>query len=66
MIFVSVGTNEARFDRLLRAVAELPHGDERLVQHGHSIAIPGAGAELVDFLSFDAMVESRSARCASS
>ncbi len=24
MIFVSVGTNEARFDRLLRAVAELP------------------------------------------
>lgn len=55
MIFVSVGTNEARFDRLLRAVAELPGEDPRLVQHGHSIAIPGAAVELVDFLAFDEM-----------
>ena len=36
MIFVSVGTNEARFDRLLRAVAELPLDEELVVQHGHS------------------------------
>ena len=57
MIFVSVGTNEARFDRLLRAVAGLPGSDERLVQHGHSTAIPGPGVELVDFLAFDAMTE---------
>ena len=57
MIFVSVGTNEARFDRLLQAVANLPGNHESLVQHGHSIAIPGATVELVDFLAFDAMVE---------
>ena len=57
MIFVSVGTNEARFDRLLRAVADLPADEDRLVQHGHSIAIAGAGVELVDFLSFDEMTE---------
>jgi len=57
MIFVSVGTNEARFDRLLRAVAGLPGGDELLVQHGHSSAIPGDRVELVDFLTFDAMAD---------
>jgi UDP-N-acetylglucosamine transferase subunit ALG13 len=55
MIFVSVGTNEARFDRLLRAVADLRTDEERLVQHGHSTAFPGEGVELVDFLSFDEM-----------
>jgi UDP-N-acetylglucosamine transferase subunit ALG13 len=55
MIFVSVGTNEARFDRLLRAVADLPAEEERLVQHGHSTPFPGVGVELVDFLSFDEM-----------
>jgi UDP-N-acetylglucosamine transferase subunit ALG13 len=57
MIFVSVGTNEARFDRLLRAVAELPGGDRRLIQHGYSIPIPGANVELVDFLAFDELAD---------
>ena len=58
MIFVTVGTNEARFDRLLHAVAELPTATRSVVvQHGHSIADPAPRAELVDFLSFDAMVE---------
>ena len=57
MIFVSVGTNEARFDRLLHAVADLPADEERLVQHGHSSAFPGAGVELVDFLTFDEMTD---------
>lgn len=56
MIFVSVGTNEARFDRLLRAVAELPLDEELVVQYGHSRAVERHGAELVDFLSFEAMV----------
>jgi UDP-N-acetylglucosamine transferase subunit ALG13 len=56
MIFVSVGTNEARFDRLLRAVAELPLDEELIVQHGHSARIERDGAELVDFLSFEEMV----------
>jgi UDP-N-acetylglucosamine transferase subunit ALG13 len=55
MIFVSVGTNEARFDRLLRAVAELPGDEERLVQHGHSTAMAAPGTTLVDFFGFDEM-----------
>jgi UDP-N-acetylglucosamine transferase subunit ALG13 len=55
VIFVSVGTNEARFDRLLRAVAELPHDEELLIQHGHSAPPAREGARLVDFLSFDEM-----------
>jgi len=56
MIFVSVGTNEARFDRLLRAVAGLQVDEELIVQHGHSARIERPGTELVDFLSFEQMV----------
>jgi beta-1,4-N-acetylglucosaminyltransferase len=56
MIFVTVGTNEARFDRLLRAVAELSIDEELVVQHGHSSPICPLHAELVDFLSFEHMV----------
>jgi exopolysaccharide biosynthesis glucuronosyltransferase PssE len=56
MIFVSVGTNEARFDRLLRAVAALPLDEELVVQHGHSGPIERPGSELIDFLSFEEMV----------
>ena len=57
MIFVSVGTNEARFDRLLRAVAQLPGDEELVVQHGHSAAIERDGAELVAFYPFEQMGE---------
>ncbi len=57
MIFVSVGTNEARFDRLLRAVAELPIDEQLLVQHGHSSPIAAPHAELIDFLPFEGMIE---------
>jgi UDP-N-acetylglucosamine--N-acetylmuramyl-(pentapeptide) pyrophosphoryl-undecaprenol N-acetylglucosamine transferase len=56
MIFVSVGTNEARFDRLLRAVAGLGAGEELVVQHGPSPVRP-TGATCVDFLSFEQMTE---------
>jgi UDP-N-acetylglucosamine transferase subunit ALG13 len=56
VIFVSVGTNEARFDRLLEAVAALPLDEETIVQHGHSAAVGPPGAQLVDFLTFDEMV----------
>lgn len=56
MIFVTVGTTEARFDRLLVAVDGLGAGEELVVQHGPS-AIRPAGATAVDFLSFDEMVE---------
>jgi UDP-N-acetylglucosamine transferase subunit ALG13 len=57
VIFVSVGTNEARFDRLLEAVAALPVREEMIVQHGHSAALGPPGAQLVDFLTFDEMVD---------
>jgi len=63
MIFVSVGTNEARFDRLLHAVAELQLEEKLLVQHGHSVRVERPHTELVDFLPFEGMVEAiRAAR----
>ena len=63
MIFVSVGTNEARFDRLLHAVAELQLPERLLIQHGHSIRLERPESELVDFLPFEDMVDAiRSAR----
>jgi UDP-N-acetylglucosamine transferase subunit ALG13 len=57
MILVTVGTNEARFDRLLRAVAGLSVAEPFVVQHGHSAAVGPSGATLVDFLPFDELVE---------
>lgn len=56
MIFVSVGTNEARFDRLLEAVEALGTGEEVVVQHGPSPVRP-ANATCVDYLSFEEMTE---------
>jgi UDP-N-acetylglucosamine transferase subunit ALG13 len=56
MIAVSVGTNEARFDRLLEWVAELPRGEELVVQHGPSAVRP-AHATCVAFMPFDRLVE---------
>jgi UDP-N-acetylglucosamine transferase subunit ALG13 len=52
-VLVTVGTNEAPFDRLLKAVSGLDLGGERvIVQHGASSVRP-AGSECVDFLPFD-------------
>jgi UDP-N-acetylglucosamine transferase subunit ALG13 len=56
VIFVTVGTNEARFDRLLAALDGLPAGTELFVQHGPSSIRP-AGAVCAEYLSFDEMVE---------
>ncbi|MGH3072853.1 MAG: glycosyltransferase [Gaiellaceae bacterium] len=56
MIFVSVGTNEARFDRLLRAVDGLDAPDGLVVQHGPSPVRP-RGATCVDYLSFEDMTD---------
>jgi UDP-N-acetylglucosamine--N-acetylmuramyl-(pentapeptide) pyrophosphoryl-undecaprenol N-acetylglucosamine transferase len=56
MIFVSVGTNEARFDRLVHAVEGIGAGEEMIVQHGPSPVRP-AGATCVDYLSFEEMTE---------
>jgi UDP-N-acetylglucosamine transferase subunit ALG13 len=64
MIFVSVGTNEARFDRLLEAIGAVGAAEEVVVQHGPSPVRP-PGATCVDFLSFEEMTDHlRAARVA--
>jgi beta-1,4-N-acetylglucosaminyltransferase len=56
MIFVTTGTNEAPFDRLLRAVGQLARQEETVVQYGSSSLRP-EGASCVAFLPFDELVE---------
>jgi beta-1,4-N-acetylglucosaminyltransferase len=55
VIFVTVGTNEASFDRLLNALDSLPTGTPLLVQHGPSSVRP-EGADCAPYLSFDETV----------
>lgn len=55
MIFVSVGTHEAPFDRMLRAIYELDLDEELVVQHGPS-AIRSERAIEAEYLSFDEVV----------
>ena len=63
MIFVTVGTNEARFDRLLQAVASLEVDEKVLVQHGHSTPVLAPRVRPVEFLPYERMVETiRAAR----
>jgi UDP-N-acetylglucosamine transferase subunit ALG13 len=52
MILVTVGTNEARFDRLLHAFDSSPFDEELFVQHGPSPIRP-RGATCVDYLPYD-------------
>jgi UDP-N-acetylglucosamine transferase subunit ALG13 len=56
MIFVSVGTHEAPFDRLLCAVSELGLDEELVVQHGPSSARCDRALEF-EYLSFDEVVD---------
>ena len=56
MIFVSVGTHEAPFDRMLRAVDELEIDEQIVIQHGPS-NVRCARAIESEFLSFDEVVE---------
>jgi UDP-N-acetylglucosamine transferase subunit ALG13 len=56
MIFVTVGTNEAPFDRLLHALTYVPGDEEIVVQHGFSRVRP-AQATCFQFLPFEALVE---------
>jgi UDP-N-acetylglucosamine transferase subunit ALG13 len=56
VIFVTVGTNEARFDRLLEALEGLPADAELFVQHGPSPIRP-PGATCTDYVSFEEMAE---------
>jgi len=55
MIFVSVGTHEAPFDRMLHMVYGLDLQDELVVQHGPSV-IRSEKAVEADYLSFDQVV----------
>jgi UDP-N-acetylglucosamine transferase subunit ALG13 len=56
MIFVSVGTHEAPFDRLLRAVYDLELDDELVVQYGPSSIRSDRAAEFA-YLPFDEVVD---------
>jgi UDP-N-acetylglucosamine transferase subunit ALG13 len=57
VIFVTVGTNEARFDRLLRGIEDLGRDEEVLVQHGHTPPTGCPNCIFVDFLPFEQMLE---------
>ena len=56
MIFVSVGTHETPFDRLLQAISELKLDEELVVQHGLS-AVRCDGAIEFDYLPFDRVLD---------
>lgn len=56
MIFVTVGTNEAPFDRLLHAVDELELDEEVVVQHGASSVRPRY-ATCIESLPFTDLVD---------
>jgi UDP-N-acetylglucosamine transferase subunit ALG13 len=55
MIFVSVGTHEAPFDRMLRAVYDLELDEELVVQHGPS-TVRSEHATESEFLPFEDVV----------
>jgi UDP-N-acetylglucosamine transferase subunit ALG13 len=62
MIFVTVGTNEAPFDRLLKAVAGLVLEEELVVQRGSS-AVPIPHARCFESLPFEELLDyARAAR----
>jgi UDP-N-acetylglucosamine transferase subunit ALG13 len=56
VIFVTVGTNEAAFDRLVDAAGVLPGDEELVIQRGASRVDPARG-DAVDFLPFDTLVD---------
>jgi UDP-N-acetylglucosamine transferase subunit ALG13 len=56
VIFVTVGMNEAPFDRILEVLDGLDLDEELVVQHGASAVRP-AGATCLGFLDFDEVVD---------
>jgi UDP-N-acetylglucosamine transferase subunit ALG13 len=56
MILVTVGTNEQRFDRLVRAVAELRVDEPLVVQYGAS-RVPHGMGRWIEFVPFDELAE---------
>jgi UDP-N-acetylglucosamine transferase subunit ALG13 len=55
MIFATVGTNEAPFDRLVTALGSLGVDEELVIQCGASAVRP-QGARCVEFIPFDELV----------
>jgi UDP-N-acetylglucosamine transferase subunit ALG13 len=55
MIFVTTGTTEHRFDRLVRAARTLPDDEELIVQYGSSIEVAGPHGRWEAFMSFEEM-----------
>jgi beta-1,4-N-acetylglucosaminyltransferase len=56
VIVVTVGTNEAAFDRLVAALDDVPPGEELIAQCGSSLLRPSR-ASCVDFLPFEEVVK---------
>jgi UDP-N-acetylglucosamine transferase subunit ALG13 len=56
MIFVTVGSSELPFDRLLQEVGRLPTDEPLVVQHGPS-KIPPSNATCIEFMSFSDVIE---------
>jgi UDP-N-acetylglucosamine transferase subunit ALG13 len=56
MIFVTVGTNEAPFDRLLAALGEIDTTETIVVQHGSSTVRPNR-TTCLDFLPYDDLID---------
>ena len=56
MIFITVGTNHARFDRLLAPFLSWDGHEELVVQHGPSSLRPAMAASCMDFLPFEESV----------
>jgi UDP-N-acetylglucosamine transferase subunit ALG13 len=56
VIFVTVGTNEARFDRLLRTVQEVGLDEELVVQYG-SCSVRPSPATLLEEIPYQELVE---------
>jgi UDP-N-acetylglucosamine transferase subunit ALG13 len=56
VIFVTVGTNEAPFDRLLHWLDRLQPAEELVVQHGASAVRP-VNAACLEFLPFEELVD---------
>jgi UDP-N-acetylglucosamine transferase subunit ALG13 len=57
LIFVTLGTHEQPFERLLDLVCMLPTDESMIVQHGHTPARTNARGEWIRFASQDACAD---------
>ena len=57
MIFVTLGTHDHPFTRLLDLVRPLADDHELVVQHGHTPSATGTRARWIRFISYEEMLE---------